>query len=162
MKLLKFALFFALAPFTVHADDGGVVGISAHDLAVYDTSRDWNNGPRIDKPAFRANITGGEAHKLMSILPSDLNVLTAEFPAFAKTFNENFRTLEITAGKNQPTVTISCEGGELKFDSNGHHPTLTPYKDGVHCTVSVNPVYSDDDNVMYQFNPAKDVCKWFR
>ena len=145
---------------TVFADDGGVVGISVKDLNMYKTGWTEKGGStqeKVDQPSYKIELNGGEAGKLMRILPSTLYVITSMYPKFAPTYNANFKTLAITGSKTQPTVNIDCQGGEIKEHINSP-PTFTKYKDGAHCTIQVQPVYSEDDNIDYTFNPTKALC----
>ena len=159
---MKVSLFLvaalALAGFSAHADDGGVMGILVKDLQMYSVdATDSSKTTKIDQPSFKIELSGGEAAKLMRVMPADQSVLTNMWPKFKKTFEANFRTLAITQGDNKPTLSISCQGGELNFDDKGK-PSLAPFKDGAKCTVTVAPTTNEDDNIDYHFNPEKNIC----
>ena len=160
-KVLVGVLFSALISPLAYSDDGGVVGISVKDLQ-FSTSK-WSSSTQKqvvtpvaldDFTTYQVDARGGEASKLMSILPSSLSVLTAD-PKFAKVYNANFRSLEITGKKGQPSATIYCEGGSVDF--SGATPTFKAYPDGAHCSITVGTV-SEDDNINYTFEPKKDLC----
>src|SRR5262245_23667465 len=116
-KLVWVACIALSASMVARADDGGVMGIRVKQSSMTKDSVDPNSGKLISEPvtqpSYTVNLNGGDARKLMRILPPSLTVLTNMYPKFAKTYNANFRYLEITAGNNEPVVVIGCDGGEL-------------------------------------------------
>jgi hypothetical protein len=146
------------------ADDGGYIGIKANDIKV--TTSHWDqDGMKmvtepVAEPNYSAKIIGGEASKLLKILPADETVLTAiyrNFPKWVEQYNKNFRGLVIAAGDDQPKVTISCAGADLgEFSDDKHPPKITPSKDGAHCWVTVDTIHEGD--IDFNFDPAKQIC----
>ena len=147
-----------LMTLSAHADDGGVMGILVKDLQMSSVDpTDSSKTVKIDQPSFKVEINGGEAAKLMRVMPADQSVLTTMYPKFKKTYEANFRTLAITQGNNKPNLSISCQGGDLNFDDKGK-PSFVAFKDGAKCTINIMPTTNEDDNIDYSFNPSKDIC----
>lgn len=171
-----------VGPQVSRSDDGGVVGIAVKDLQFSGVKFDDKNGV-VKTPitfdattgmttdgtlSYEVGAVGGEAAKLMRILPPSFSVLTTEYPSLAKVYNANFRALEITDKTGKISAAINCEGGELVFapSVNGESteatakprpPKFKPFVDGAHCTIAVGPRV-EDDNISYNFDPKKAIC----
>ena len=81
-QLLVLGLTLASFACPAMADDGGVVGISVKDLTVTKVSFP-DSGIRHDpvvQPNYEIKLTGGQAAKLLRILPSQLYVITGMYP----------------------------------------------------------------------------------
>ena len=100
----------------------------------------------------------------ISLAPSSLKksvrkkMRTKKFPKWVKMYNTNFKSLDITGAQGQPSVSISCYGGDLQEQTDFKvPPKFIPYADGTHCTVKVAQ-YNEDDNIDYSFDPKKAFC----
>lgn len=148
------------------ADDGGLIAISVKDIQMSKTDYDTKAQKNVTTPVpvsemnyYSITANGGEAAKLMRILPPSLSVITAQYPKFAKAYDANFRVLEISGAKGQPAVIIGCDGGTLEFPSNANKPpTIKPFADGAHCTITVTGFNPDEGDIQYSFNPVKNLC----
>jgi hypothetical protein len=148
MKKLMLSLTIGLAAVSAQANDGGIAAIKVDQIKMRETKINAQTGKeeivrRIVSPSFTITIEGGEAEKLQKILPSEVNLLTAEQPEIANAFNQSFKALGIysekSAAASGKVLTINCSNAEL-VQQKGTYKYKVEKKGRSTCTIRIQEV----------------------
>lgn len=157
----KFVMAFALLAVTApaFANDGGVAAISVKQIKMREMNERGELKRKIAEPNFTIELEGGEAKKLMAVLPSEFSVITAMQPELKKDFDSTFKTLAIQSadanGVKGKVITISCQDGKLVSAGDTDDSKMKIVKTGkTECQININGGQVESDTTT--FTPA---CK---
>lgn len=135
----------------VHANDGGIVGVTVQDLEVNLTQREGESERRTAIPmssaeTVEATFHGGNVRELMKWLPGVRSVVRGT--------GDHLRDLTIAAREGY--VSISCSDAEVSIDDNGKE-TWTPHEPKCRVTIKAFETPEEGDDFTQYFGDWDDL-----